>query len=79
VALNRAIAVAEVAGPETALGLVEQLDLGANHLFHAARADLLERTGRGDEALAAYDSALALVTNDAERRHLERRRAAVAP
>ena len=40
-------------------------------------ADLLERTGRGDDALAAYDRALALVTNDAERRHLERRRAAV--
>jgi RNA polymerase sigma-70 factor (ECF subfamily) len=78
VALNRAIATAEVAGPEIALGLVEQLDLDANHLFHATRADLLERTGRIDDALGAYDRALELVTNAAERRHLERRRLEVA-
>lgn len=78
VALNRAIAVAEVSGPEPALGLVDQLDLDANHLFHATRADLLERTGRIDEALGAYDRALGLVTNDAERRHLERRRQEVS-
>jgi RNA polymerase sigma-70 factor (ECF subfamily) len=78
VALNRAIAVAEVDGPDVALGLVEQLELDANHLFHATRADLLERTGHLDDALRAYDRALEVVTNAAERRHLERRRHEVA-
>jgi RNA polymerase sigma-70 factor (ECF subfamily) len=78
VALNRAIAVAELDGPAAALPAVEQLDLDSNHLFHATRADLLERMRRIDEALAAYDRALTLVTNAAERRHLERRRAAAA-
>ena len=78
VALNRAIAVAELRGPAAALPLVDQLDLDGNHLYHATRADLLERTGQNDEALLAYDRALALVTNDAERRHLERRRAVAA-
>ena len=78
VALNRAIAVAELRGPAAALPLVEQLDLDANHLYHATHADFLERTGRIGDSLAAYDRALALVTNDAERRHLERRRAAAA-
>lgn len=79
VALNRAIAMAELRGPAAALPLVDQLDLDAHHLYHATRADLLERLGRGDEAVVAYDRALALVTNEAERRHLERRRAAVTP
>lgn len=78
VALNRAIAVAELRGPAAALPMVDELDLDANHLYHATRADLLERTGHVDDALAAYDRALALVTNDAERRHLERRRAEAA-
>jgi RNA polymerase sigma-70 factor (ECF subfamily) len=77
VALNRAIAIAELQGPAVALAIVDQLDLDTNHLFHAARADLLERLGRGADAIDAYDRALSLVTNAAEQRHLRRRRAAV--
>ncbi|HUP73561.1 MAG TPA: sigma-70 family RNA polymerase sigma factor [Acidimicrobiales bacterium] len=77
VALNRAIAIAELDGPAAALPIVEQLDLDANHLYHAARADLLERLDRPADALAAYDRALALATNTAEQRHLERRRDSV--
>jgi RNA polymerase sigma-70 factor (ECF subfamily) len=78
VALNRAVAVAEVSGAEVALALVESLDLGAYRLFHAVRADLLRRLGRGAEAVAAYDSALALTENAAERAFLERRRSSTA-
>jgi RNA polymerase sigma-70 factor (ECF subfamily) len=74
VALNRAVAVAEVDGPEPALALVEELDLDAYHLFHAIRADLLERLGRSAEAAAAYDAALARTHNEAERRFLARGR-----
>lgn len=74
VALNRAVAVAEVSGPEAALALVDDLDLGAYRLFHAIRADLLRRLGRNDEAIAAYDAALALSDNVRERELLERRR-----
>jgi RNA polymerase sigma-70 factor (ECF subfamily) len=74
VALNRAIAVAEVDGPAPALALVDRLDLDGYHLFHATRADLLRRLGRSEEAAEAYDAALALVTNAAERRFLEDRR-----
>ena len=74
VALNRAVAVAEVHGPVAALAVVDSLDLGGYHLFHAARADLLRRLGRHDAAAEAYDAALALVTNTAERRFLEERR-----
>jgi RNA polymerase sigma-70 factor (ECF subfamily) len=74
VALNRAIAVAEVDGPTPALALVDRLDLDGYHLFHATRADLLRRLGRSEEAAEAYDAALALVTNAAERRFLEDRR-----
>jgi RNA polymerase sigma-70 factor (ECF subfamily) len=77
VALHRAVAVAEVAGPEAALSLVETLDLGTHHLFHAIRADLLRRLGRGPEARAAYAAALARTENAAERRFLERRLSAV--
>ena len=77
VALNRAIAIAELDGPAAALPIVEQLDLAGNHLFHATRADLLERLGQDADALDAYDRALALVTNTAEQRHLERRRDSV--
>jgi RNA polymerase sigma-70 factor (ECF subfamily) len=77
VALNRAVAVAEVEGPGPALAAVDQLDLAGYHLFHATRADLLRRLGRDDEAAAAYDEALRLVTNAAERRFLEDRRRAV--
>ena len=78
VALNRAVAVAEVDGPEVALALVDGLDLGAYYLFHAVRADLLRRLGRAEEAVAAYDAALALTENAAERAFLERRRTSTA-
>jgi len=74
VSLNRAVAVAELDGPEVALALVDRLDLGGYHAFHATRADLLRRLGRRDEARAAYDAALALVENDAQRAWLTRRR-----
>jgi RNA polymerase sigma-70 factor, ECF subfamily len=74
VELNRAVAVAELAGPAVALELLAQLELGNYHLFHAVRADLLVRLGRFREAQAAYDAALPLTTNQAEVRLLERRR-----
>jgi RNA polymerase sigma-70 factor (ECF subfamily) len=74
-ALNRAVALAEVEGPQAALDQVESLDLERYHLFHAVRADLLTRLGRTAEARDAYDAALALTTNDAERELLLRRRA----
>jgi RNA polymerase sigma-70 factor (ECF subfamily) len=77
VRLNRAIAVAEVDGPAAALAEVELLDLDGYHLFHATRADLLERLGRPAEARQAYDAALERTANDAERRLLEDRRAAL--
>ncbi len=73
-ALNRAVAVAEVDGPAAALGLVDGLDLAHTHLFHAIRADLLRRLGRHDEAVAAYEQAIARSVNDAERSFLERQR-----
>ena len=73
VALNRAIAVAERDGPEAGLALLDDLDLPAYHLLPAARANLLDRLGRSDEAAEAYEEALALTTNEAERRFLERR------
>jgi len=75
VAMNRAIAVAEVDGPGAALAIVDELGLDGYYLFHAARADFLERLGRHEEARAAYDEALARTTNAAERGLLERRRA----
>jgi RNA polymerase sigma-70 factor (ECF subfamily) len=78
VALNRAVAVAEVEGAEAALALVDALDLGDYHLFQAIRADLLRRLGRGAEAAAAYDAAIARAGNAAERQFLERRRQALA-
>ena len=77
VALNRAVALAEVAGPDAALAVVDGLALDAYHPFHATRADLLRRLGRHGEAAAAYDRALALATNPAERAFLTRRRAEV--
>jgi len=77
VALNRAAAVGMALGPEAGLALMEELrsepELAGYHLLHAARADLLRRAGRTAEALAAYREALATVTNDAERRFLEKR------
>jgi hypothetical protein len=72
VALNRAIAVGEVHGPAAALALVEELDLGTYHPFHATRADLLRRLGRDSEAAAAYQRAAELATTDAERDFLQR-------
>ncbi len=78
VVLNRAVAVAEVDGPAPALAIVDGLDLKRYHLFHATRADLLRRLGRRTEAAAAYDEALALTHNTAERAFLRRRRQEVA-
>ncbi|WP_040777479.1 RNA polymerase sigma factor [Nocardia pneumoniae] len=75
VALNRAVAVAEVDGPATALNLVEGLALDGYHLFHAIRADLLARLGRTADAVAAYDAAITRAGNAAERDFLTRRRA----
>ena len=77
VELNRAVAVALAEGPERGLALVDELErdgrLDDYHLFHAARADLLRRLGRVDEAAAAYRRALALTANPLEREFLERR------
>ncbi|MFF3447759.1 RNA polymerase sigma factor [Streptomyces sp. NPDC002667] len=78
VALNRAVAVAETEGPRTALALVDELDLGGYHAFHAVRAELLRRLGRDAEALRAYDAALALTASAPERAGLERIRADLA-
>jgi RNA polymerase sigma-70 factor, ECF subfamily len=79
VALNRAVAVAEVDGPEAALALVDGLapQLDRYHLCHAVRADLLRRLGRTDEATRAYGRALDLAGNDAERDLLRRALGAV--
>ena len=76
VALNRAVAVAEVHGPQAALPLLSGLDLERYHLYHAIRGDLLARAGDGVAAAAAYDAAIALTENDAERAALRRRRPA---
>jgi RNA polymerase sigma-70 factor, ECF subfamily len=73
VELNRAVAVAEVAGPEAALALVDGLDLEAYQYLHSARADFLRRLERYDEARSAYERALELAATDPERRFLERR------
>ena len=74
VSLNRAVAVAEVEGPEAALALVDELHLAGYHLFHAIRADLLRRLGRDAEAATAYEAAIELTENAAERAFLERNR-----
>jgi RNA polymerase sigma-70 factor, ECF subfamily len=83
VSLNRAVAIAMVQGPEPALALIDALaargDLDSYHLLHAARADLLRRLGSASEAAKSYARALALVTNDSERRFLERRLREVQP
>src|SRR4029077_21121442 len=71
--LHRAISVAEVAGPEAALELVEELDLDGYRYLHSTRADLLRRLGRPGEARAASERALELTTAEHERRFLERR------
>lgn len=77
VALNRAVAVAEVHGPGAALDVVDDLDLDGYHLLHATRADLLVRLDRRSDAVLAYDRAIELATNPAERRFLVDRRAAL--
>ncbi|MEA2167539.1 MAG: polymerase sigma-70 factor, subfamily [Solirubrobacteraceae bacterium] len=73
VALNRAVAVAEVDGPAAALAEIDTLELDT-HLFHAIRADLLTRSVQDDDAVAAYDAAIERAENAAERRFLIRRR-----
>jgi RNA polymerase sigma-70 factor (ECF subfamily) len=83
VALNRAAAVAMVEGPAPALALVDELAAGGEldryHLLHSARADLLRRLGDREEAAKSYVRALALVSNETERRFLERRLREVRP
>ncbi|MGD9961432.1 RNA polymerase sigma factor [Nocardioides sp.] len=74
VALNRAVAVAELDGPQVGLAIVDGLPLSDYHAWHATRADLLRRLGRDDEARAAYDRAIELTENAAERSWLGRRR-----
>lgn len=78
VALNRAIAVGELEGPAAALPLVEALALDDYYLVHAARGDVLERLGRSAEAVAAFERAAGLATNEAERLYLEQRRASAS-
>jgi RNA polymerase sigma-70 factor (ECF subfamily) len=73
VELSRAAAVAEADGAEAGLEIIDALELGDYHYLHATRAELLARLGRNDEARAAYERALALVSDDAERRLLERK------
>ena len=83
VALNRAVAVAMAAGAETGLRLLAEVEergeLAGYHLLPAAKADLLRRLGRAEEAAVAYRQALALATQGPERRYLERRLREVAP
>jgi RNA polymerase sigma-70 factor (ECF subfamily) len=76
VALNRAIAVAELDGPDLALATVDRLEdrLAGYHAYHATRADLLRRLGRSQESRAAYDKAIDLAGNTAETAYLTRRR-----
>jgi RNA polymerase sigma-70 factor, ECF subfamily len=77
VSLNRAVAVAMANGPRAGLAAIDALDAADNlsgyHLLNAARADLFRRLGQREDAAKAYEQALALVTNDSERRYLERR------
>jgi len=77
VSLNRAVAIAMVDGPQAALALIDKLDasgdLDSYHLLHAVRADMLRRIGSTAEAAKSYARALEQVTNDSERRFLERR------
>jgi len=78
VALNRAVAVAEIEGPEAALRLLDGLDLDGYHLFHAIRADLLRRMGRNHEAVLAYQAALVRTENATERHFLQRSMTAIS-
>jgi len=74
IALNRAVALAEVEGPRAALTIVDALALDRFHLWHAVRADLLRRLGRPSEATSAYGAAIGLCENDAERDFLSAQR-----
>jgi RNA polymerase sigma-70 factor, ECF subfamily len=74
VRLNRAIAIAEIDGPNVALAQVDRLPLAGYHAWHAARADLLRRLGRSTEAREQYDAAIAATQNSAERAYLTRKR-----
>ena len=76
ITLNRAIAVAELDGPEVALATVDRLEdrLAGYHAYHATRADLLRRMGRSQQSRAAYDKAIELAGNTAETAYLTRRR-----
>jgi RNA polymerase sigma-70 factor (ECF subfamily) len=83
VALNRAVAIAELDGPAVALAEVDRLAegtpaLATYHAWHATRADLLRRLGRSAEARTAYDRAIETTGNDAERAYLARRRSSLA-
>ncbi|MFV1989396.1 MAG: RNA polymerase sigma factor, partial [Acidimicrobiales bacterium] len=77
VALNRAIAVAELRGAEAGLDALAGVDLDAYHLYHITRAEFLVRLGRTEPALAAFDRAAELTTNEVELRHLAVRRSDV--
>jgi RNA polymerase sigma-70 factor (ECF subfamily) len=77
--MNRAIALAEVDGPQVGLDVLDRLDLDGYHLFHASRADLLRRLGRPADAATAYRAALVLTTNPAERAFLNARLEVVDP
>ncbi|MGA3489736.1 RNA polymerase sigma factor [Micromonosporaceae bacterium DT55] len=79
VALNRAVALAELDGPEVALALVDRLDLAGYHAYHATRADLLRRLGRSAQARTAYERAIELAGNTAEVAYLTRRRDQLTP
>jgi RNA polymerase sigma-70 factor (ECF subfamily) len=83
VSLNRAVAVAMADGPQAGLAIIDGVaaagDLDSYHLLHAARADLLRRVGSSAEAAKSYAQALSLVTNESERRYLERRLREVQP
>lgn len=74
VALNRAVAVAEVHGPAVALAALDDVDLPGYHRLPATRAELLARLGRDTEAAAAYEQAMTLATNETERAYLRDRR-----
>jgi RNA polymerase sigma-70 factor (ECF subfamily) len=77
VALNRAVAVGEIDGPAAALSILDSLELEGYQPYHATRADLLRRLGQDSEAIAEYDSAIALSTSEPQRLFLETRRASV--
>lgn len=77
VALNRAVAIAEIDGPDVALGIVDGLDVVGYHAWHATRAELLRRVGRSYDARQEYSAAIAATANPGERRYLESRRSSL--